>query len=68
MMMSKMKRDGENRIKGNRDVQERKRNLLVMICHHLINQGYVDSAACLQREVSINLDNYEVADNMDLYY
>lgn len=63
-----MKREGENRIKGGNSVQERKRNLLVMIAHHLINQGYIDTASCLQREVSINLENYEVADNMDLYY
>ncbi|CAI2367022.1 unnamed protein product [Moneuplotes crassus] len=68
MSMKMMKRDGENRIKGKRDVQERKRNLYVMICNHLANNGYIDTAACMQREIDINFDNYEVADNMDLYY
>jgi hypothetical protein len=50
MSLAMMKKDGENRIKGNRDVHERKRNVLVMIAHHLVNQGYIDTAACLQRE------------------
>ena len=36
-----MKKDGENRIKGNKDVHERKKNLLIMIAHHLVNQGYI---------------------------
>jgi katanin p60 ATPase-containing subunit A1 len=66
--MMAMKREGENRIKGGRDVVERKRNVLVLIANHLVNQGYIDTACALQREVSINLDNFEVADNMDLYY
>lgn len=66
MMM--MKREGEGRIKGGKDVVERKRNVLVLIAHHLVNQGYIETACSLQREVSINLDNFEVADNMDLYY
>lgn len=66
--MLMMKKDGENRIKGNRDVHERKRNLLIMIAHHLVNQGYIETASTLQREISINLENFEVADNMDLYY
>ena len=66
--MLMMKKEGEARIKGNRDVHERKRNLLVLIAHHLVREGYIDTASCLQRQVSFDLEKFEVADNIDLFY
>ena len=47
---------------------ERKRNILVIISKHLINNGYIDAATALQRECNLGLDKWEVADNIDLFY
>lgn len=63
-----LKKDGDMRVKGQKDKTERKRNLMVMIYRHLINNGFIDTAGCLQREVNIDLEQYDVADNMDLFY
>jgi hypothetical protein len=47
MSMMMMKKDGDMRVKGQKDKTERKKNVLVLIYKHLISLGYLDSATCL---------------------
>ncbi|KAM9455512.1 katanin p60 ATPase-containing subunit A-like 2 isoform 2-T2 [Clarias gariepinus] len=46
--------------------ETRKRNLLVLIYHHLIEEGYVDAASALEQETHFGLRKFEVCDNIDL--
>ncbi|KAF5897934.1 katanin p60 ATPase-containing subunit A-like 2 isoform X2, partial [Clarias magur] len=46
--------------------ETRKRNLLVLIYHHLIEEGYVDAASALEQETHFGLRKFEVCDNVDL--
>lgn len=49
-------------------MQERKKNLLVLIHRHLINCGYGDAACAMERESNVGLEKWEAADNIDLAY
>ncbi|XP_063065927.1 katanin p60 ATPase-containing subunit A-like 2 isoform X2 [Engraulis encrasicolus] len=46
--------------------EARRRNLLVLIYHHLTEEGYVDTANSLDKETRFGLRRYEVCDNVDL--
>lgn len=46
--------------------ENRKKNLLILVMHYLSEQGYVESAAALSRETSMDMSKYEVCDNVDL--
>ena len=46
--------------------QERRRNILVLIHQHLIENGYCEAAERLQHEAGLAMSRFEVADNMDL--
>ena len=39
-----------------------------MLYRHLISCGYIDASVAMERECNIGLEQYEMADNMDLYY
>ena len=39
-----------------------------MMYRHLIACGYIDAATAFERECNIGLAQWEMADNMDLYY
>ena len=67
-MMLKYKAEGESRMQEEKRVQERRRNILVMISKHLISCGYLDASNALTRECNLGLDKWEVADNIDLFY
>jgi katanin p60 ATPase-containing subunit A1 len=67
-MMMKFKAEGESRLQEEKKAAERKRNILVLISRHLINNGYIDAATSLARDCNLGLDKWEVADNIDLYY
>ncbi|KAG5272328.1 hypothetical protein AALO_G00164250 [Alosa alosa] len=47
-------------------IEARKRNLLVLIYHHLTEEGYVDTANSLDKETRFGLRRFEVCDNVDL--
>jgi katanin p60 ATPase-containing subunit A1 len=64
----KFKADGESRLQEEKRVNERKRNIFVLVHKHLVNSGYLDAANALTRECNLGLDKWEVADNIDLYY
>ncbi|KAJ8007516.1 hypothetical protein DPEC_G00118310 [Dallia pectoralis] len=46
--------------------ESRSRNLLILIFHHLMNEGYMDAARALEQETSVGLEKFEVCDNIDL--
>ena len=39
-----------------------------MLYRHLISCGYLDASVAMERECNIELAQFEMADNMDLYY
>jgi katanin p60 ATPase-containing subunit A1 len=45
---------------------DRKRNILVLVHSYLIENGYFESATCLNTESTAVCTKYEVADNVDL--
>lgn len=45
---------------------EKKRNILVLIHHYLVESGYVESAERVQHEAGSVINKFEVADNVDL--
>ncbi|CAI8010085.1 Katanin p60 ATPase-containing subunit A-like 2 [Geodia barretti] len=47
-------------------VEQRKRNLLVLILHHLREEGFLESAEALVKESGSSIANYQVCDNIDL--
>ena len=63
-MMSKG--DFESRQKMEKKENERKKNILILIHQYLNNIGFQDSASRLSEESNLELENYSVADNMDL--
>ena len=67
-MMMRQKAGGESRIQQEKAQAERKKNLLVMLYRHLISCGYLDASVARERECNIGLAQWEMADNMDLYY
>jgi len=46
--------------------EQRQRTLLILILHHLKEEGYVDSAHALEKEGGTSLSKFEVCDNIDL--
>ncbi|XP_039589299.1 katanin p60 ATPase-containing subunit A-like 2 isoform X3 [Passer montanus] len=46
--------------------EARRKNLLILILHYLIEEGYVDAANALERETKLCLRGFEVCDNVDL--
>lgn len=47
-------------------IAERKRNILILINHHLIENGYINAAERLQSEAGNLLSKFTIADNIDL--
>ncbi|XP_071588392.1 katanin p60 ATPase-containing subunit A-like 2 isoform X2 [Heliangelus exortis] len=46
--------------------EARRKNLLILILHYLMEEGYVDAANALERETKLSLRGFEVCDNVDL--
>ncbi|XP_071964701.1 katanin p60 ATPase-containing subunit A-like 2 [Antedon mediterranea] len=46
--------------------EQRKRNLLVLVLHHLVDSGYLESAKALESEGNLSFSRFEVCDNIDL--
>ncbi|XP_053909514.1 katanin p60 ATPase-containing subunit A-like 2 isoform X5 [Cuculus canorus] len=46
--------------------EARRKNLLILILHYLMEEGYVDAANALEQETKLNLRGFEVCDNIDL--
>ena len=67
-MQQKYKADTSSRQQEQKRIEERKRNVLVIIYRHLISCGYTESANNMARECNIELEKWEIADNIDLFY
>ncbi|XP_054665754.1 katanin p60 ATPase-containing subunit A-like 2 isoform X3 [Grus americana] len=46
--------------------EARRKNLLILIFHYLMEEGYVDAANALEQETKLSLRGFEVCDNVDL--
>ncbi|KAM9425774.1 katanin p60 ATPase-containing subunit A-like 2 [Pholidichthys leucotaenia] len=46
--------------------ETRRKNLLILIYHHLLGQGYVGAAVALDQETNGGVKKFEVSDNIDL--
>ncbi|XP_047016811.1 katanin p60 ATPase-containing subunit A-like 2 isoform X2 [Ictalurus punctatus] len=46
--------------------ETRRRNMLILIYHHLMEEGYADAASALEKETNFGLRRFEVCDNVDL--
>ncbi|NXK40328.1 KATL2 protein, partial [Piprites chloris] len=46
--------------------EARRKNLLILILHYLLEEGYVDAANALEQETKLSLRGFEVCDNVDL--
>ncbi|XP_045548662.1 katanin p60 ATPase-containing subunit A-like 2 isoform X1 [Salmo salar] len=46
--------------------ESRRRNLLILIFHHLMEAGYMDAASALEQDTNVALRRFEVCDNIDL--
>lgn len=67
MLATMNKYDYEAKINREKRENERRKNILILILRYLINMGYSESAFKLQEDTNLDLDKYDVADNMDLY-
>jgi katanin p60 ATPase-containing subunit A1 len=47
-------------------IAESKRNIIILIYHYLLENGYVESAERVQKEGGAVMTKFEVADNIDL--
>ena len=61
-----LKLSNEARQIEERKVIEKKRNSLLLVSHYLSENGYSRTAATLQQEASSSINNFELADNIDL--
>lgn len=64
--VTSIKSQNEARLAEEQRLEQRKRNALIIILHHLLDHGYVEAAQKLQSECGINPNEYDVADNIDL--
>uniref|UniRef100_A0A8C3C1J0 Katanin p60 ATPase-containing subunit A-like 2 n=1 Tax=Cairina moschata TaxID=8855 RepID=A0A8C3C1J0_CAIMO len=46
--------------------EARRKNLLILILHYLMEEGYIDAANALEQETTLGLRGFEVCDNIDL--
>ncbi|XP_030048774.1 katanin p60 ATPase-containing subunit A-like 2 [Microcaecilia unicolor] len=46
--------------------EARRKNLLILIMHYLLQEGYIDAANALEQESKLGLRRFEVCDNIDL--
>jgi len=66
MSLMAMKAQSESMSAEKKRTEERRRNILVLIHQHLIENGYVEAAERLQHEAGTVLGKFEVADNVDM--
>ncbi|XP_071845991.1 katanin p60 ATPase-containing subunit A-like 2 isoform X2 [Apostichopus japonicus] len=46
--------------------ETRKKNLLILVLHHLVQEGYSEAAKSLEAESNLCFNKFEVCDNVDL--
>ncbi|CAF4558577.1 unnamed protein product [Rotaria socialis] len=48
-------------------MENRKKNLIILVLQWLADEGYVESARQLEHETNLDVTKYDVCDNVDLY-
>ncbi len=66
MEYSRIKAENESRTAELARQEQLKRSALVLILSHLQQEGFGKSVHALEAESGVNLDKYEVCDNVDL--
>ena len=66
MSLSAIKASSEALASEKKRTEERRRNILILVHAHLIENGYVEAAERLQHEAGSVLSKFEVADNVDM--
>lgn len=56
----------ENLIQDDQRIENRKRNLIILILQWLTDEGYIESARQLEQETNLDVSKYDVCDNVDL--
>lgn len=64
--LARVRAEHESRLGEQKQRQERSKNLVVLMLHHLTNAGYSGAAEALQSDSGITMAQYDVADNIDL--
>lgn len=64
--VTSLKAKADARQDKERLIEIRKKSLLILILHHLIDQGYINTAEKLQSESGLSPYEWEAADNIDL--
>jgi len=60
------KLDYDSKMNREKRDNERRKNILILILRYLINMGFSETAFRLQEEANLDIDKYDVADNVDL--
>lgn len=63
----RLKPETQSRMSEEKRTIERRRNLIILIEKYLLTLGYIDAVTKLEQETSISLENWDTADNIDLY-
>nr|CAG4712418.1 unnamed protein product [Naegleria fowleri] len=62
----KIKLQNKAREQQEKQIQDRKKGILVLMIRYLFDNGYLESAEKMQSETGISLKKFDAADNMDL--
>ena len=63
---SQLRSANEVRVSEEARQEQQSRNVLLLVLHHLQEEGYVDTFRCLERESGLNLSKFQICDNIDL--
>ena len=63
---SQLRSANEARVSEEARQEQQTRNVLLLVLHHLQEEGYVESARCLERESGLSLSRFQICDNIDL--
>ncbi|KAH9133102.1 hypothetical protein AeRB84_020742 [Aphanomyces euteiches] len=61
-----LKAQNDSRLAVEKNLIDRKRNVLVLMLHYCVETGYLQTAEKLQQEAGVALSKFEVVDNIDL--
>ena len=63
---SQLRSANEARVSEEARQEQQTRNVLLLVLHHLQEEGYVESVKCLERESGLSLNRFQICDNIDL--
>uniref|UniRef100_A0A8C5LY02 Katanin p60 ATPase-containing subunit A-like 2 n=1 Tax=Leptobrachium leishanense TaxID=445787 RepID=A0A8C5LY02_9ANUR len=66
MELASIKAASQSRQAEELRTEARRKNVLILIMHYLVQEGYVDAANALENETKLGLRRFEVCDNIDL--